>query len=62
VEFRKSYAKVSDLLDRVYGINPLMRHASAIADNVIHHDVDPHRAAGERPSRRRTSGCSRRWR
>ena len=33
--FRKSYAKVSDLLDRVYGdINPLMRHASAIADNV----------------------------
>src|SRR5438270_12511453 len=33
--FRKSYKKVSDLLDRVYGdINPLMRHASAIADNV----------------------------
>jgi uncharacterized protein YoxC len=33
--FRKSYAKVSDLLDRVYGdINPLMRHASAVADNV----------------------------
>jgi uncharacterized protein YoxC len=33
--FRKSYAKVSNLLDRVYGdINPLMRHASAIADNV----------------------------
>lgn len=33
--FRKSYAKVSALLDRVYGdINPLMRHASAIADNV----------------------------
>jgi uncharacterized protein YoxC len=33
--FRKSYAKTSDLLDRVYGdINPLMRHASAIADNV----------------------------
>ncbi len=33
--FRKSYAKISDLLDRVYGdINPLMRHASAIADNV----------------------------
>jgi uncharacterized protein YoxC len=33
--FRKSYAKVSDLLDRVYGdVNPLMRHASAIADNV----------------------------
>jgi hypothetical protein len=35
LNFRKSYAKVSDLLDRVYGdINPLMRHASAIADNV----------------------------
>ena len=33
--FRKSYAKVSELLDRIYGdINPLMRHASAIADNV----------------------------
>lgn len=33
--FRKSYAKVSNLLDKVYGdINPLMRHASAIADNV----------------------------
>ena len=33
--FRKSYAKVSDLLDRVYGdINPLMRHTSAIADNL----------------------------
>src|SRR3954468_23233891 len=33
--FRKSYAKVSDLLDRVYGdVNPLMRHATAIADNV----------------------------
>ncbi len=33
--FRKSYAKVSDLLDRIYGdVNPLMRHASAIADNV----------------------------
>jgi uncharacterized protein YoxC len=33
--FRKSYAKASDLLDKVYGdINPLMRHASAIADNV----------------------------
>ena len=33
--FRKSYSKISDLLDRVYGdINPLMRHASSIADNV----------------------------
>jgi uncharacterized protein YoxC len=33
--FRKSYKKVSELLDRVYGdVNPLMRHASAIADNV----------------------------
>ena len=33
--FRKSYAQVSDLLDQVYGaVNPLMRHASAIADNV----------------------------
>jgi uncharacterized protein YoxC len=33
--FRKSYAKISDLLDRVYGdVNPIMRHTSAIADNV----------------------------
>jgi uncharacterized protein YoxC len=33
--FRKSYKKVSDLLDRIYGdVNPLMRHASTIADNV----------------------------
>jgi uncharacterized protein YoxC len=33
--FRKSYKKVNDLLDRVYGdINPIMRHASSITDNV----------------------------
>ena len=33
--FRKSYAKISDMLDRIYGdINPIMRHASSIADNV----------------------------
>lgn len=33
--FRKSYQKTSDMLDRIYGdINPLMRHASTIADNV----------------------------
>ena len=33
--FRKSYAKISDLLDRVYGdVNPIMRQASSIADNV----------------------------
>jgi uncharacterized protein YoxC len=33
--FRKSYKKVSNMLDKIYGdINPLMRHASAIADNV----------------------------
>ena len=33
--FRKSYKKVSEMLDKVYGdVNPLMRHASAIADNV----------------------------
>ncbi|MEP6729835.1 MAG: hypothetical protein ABJE10_04310, partial [bacterium] len=33
--FRKSYKKVSDLLDRIYGdVNPLMRQASSIADNV----------------------------
>lgn len=33
--FRKSYKKISELLDRVYGdVNPIMRHASTIADNV----------------------------
>ena len=33
--FRKSYKKISDLLDKVYGdINPIMRHASTIADNL----------------------------
>jgi uncharacterized protein YoxC len=33
--FRKSYKKISDMLDKIYGdVNPLMRHASAIADNV----------------------------
>lgn len=33
--FRKSYAKISDLLDKVYNdVNPLMRNASTIADNV----------------------------
>jgi uncharacterized protein YoxC len=33
--FRKSYKKISEMLDKVYGdVNPLMRHASAIADNV----------------------------
>ena len=33
--FRKSYGKISDMMDRIYGdINPIMRHASAIADNV----------------------------
>ncbi len=33
--FRNSYKKVNELLEKVYGdINPLMRHASTIADNV----------------------------
>jgi uncharacterized protein YoxC len=33
--FRNSYRKTSKMLDKIYGdINPLMRHASAIADNV----------------------------
>lgn len=32
---RKSYRRINDLLERVYGdINPIMRHASSIADNV----------------------------
>jgi uncharacterized protein YoxC len=33
--FRQSYKKWNELLERVYGdINPIMRHASSIADNV----------------------------
>lgn len=33
--FRKSYAKISDLLDRVYAdVNPITHHASRIADNI----------------------------
>lgn len=33
--FRNSYRKINHLLERVYGdVNPLMRHASSIADNV----------------------------
>ncbi len=33
--FRKSYQKISDLLDRVYAdVNPIAHHASRIADNV----------------------------
>lgn len=33
--FRKTYKKVSELLDRVYGdVNPIMRHVSLIAENV----------------------------
>lgn len=35
LSFRKSYKKLNLLLDRIYGdINPIMRHASSIADNV----------------------------
>lgn len=33
--FRKSYAKVNELLEKIYGdINPIMRHASSITDNI----------------------------
>lgn len=33
--FRKSYKRINELLDRVYGdVNPIMRHVSAIADDV----------------------------
>lgn len=33
--FRKSYRRVNQLLERIYGdINPIMRHASSVADNV----------------------------
>src|SRR5687768_3201721 len=34
-DFRKSYRRVNELLDRIYGdINPIVRHASTISDNV----------------------------
>jgi uncharacterized protein YoxC len=33
--FRKSYKKLNELFDKIYGdVSPLMRHASTIADNV----------------------------
>ena len=33
--FRKSYKRINEMLERVYGdVTPLMRHASSIADNV----------------------------
>jgi uncharacterized protein YoxC len=33
--FRKSYKRINELLDKVYGdISPIVRHASTIADNV----------------------------
>jgi hypothetical protein len=33
--FRKSYRRVNKLLERIYGdINPIMRHASSVADNI----------------------------
>jgi uncharacterized protein YoxC len=33
--FRKSYHRINQLLDRIYGdINPIMRHASTITDNI----------------------------
>ena len=33
--FRKSYRRVNQLLERIYGdINPIRRHASSVADNV----------------------------
>ena len=35
LNFRKSYKKISDLLDRVYAdVNPIAHHASRIAENV----------------------------
>src|SRR5690348_18313877 len=33
--FRKSYKKVNELLDKIYAdVNPLMKHASTVADNL----------------------------
>jgi uncharacterized protein YoxC len=33
--FRRSYHRVNQLLERIYGdINPIMRHASSVADNI----------------------------
>jgi uncharacterized protein YoxC len=33
--FRKTYRRINQLLERIYGdINPIMRHASSVADNI----------------------------
>ena len=33
--FRRSYRRINHLLERIYGdINPIMRHASSVADNI----------------------------
>lgn len=33
--FRKSYRRINHLLERIYGdVNPIMRHASSVADNI----------------------------
>jgi hypothetical protein len=65
VEFPEELQEISDLLDRVYGdVNPLMRQASSIADNVnyITTSVRPTCSSARDDRGRRTSDCSRRWR
>jgi hypothetical protein len=33
--FRKSYKRINQMLERIYGdVNPIMRHASSVADNI----------------------------
>ena len=35
MNFRRSYNRINKLLERIYGdINPIMRHASSVADNI----------------------------
>lgn len=35
LNFRRSYNRINKLLERIYGdINPIMRHASSVADNI----------------------------
>ena len=64
VEFPEELREGQRAARPVYGdINPIMRHASAIADNVnyITTSVRTDVQQVKRRSRRRTSGCSRRW-
>jgi hypothetical protein len=59
--FRKSYRKINDLLDRVYAdVNPITHHASRIAENVDYVTTALRADVRARRSPTRTRGCRRR--